>query len=122
MGDMMFEDLVKPLVHMGVVSCCLGKHLQTIHSCYLENRHPWFFYCVLSFSILNQQWCVELAQGGPALLGSVQCGQVEYHQLAPACQYVQPESYIVQTGRGSIMHSCMWQELPWDTEMEKVVL
>ena len=56
------------------------------------------------------------------LLGSVQCGQAEYHQLAPACQYVQPECYIVQTGRGSIMHRCMWQELPWDTEMERVVL
>jgi len=111
----LLQDLFVPpetlsLVHMAVMSSCLGVRLQTSHNCYLENRinggAPWISVesramdqsNVVRLSVLR--WPSELLAG--SLL---------------------PTSHdIVITGRGSAVHRMTWPNLEWTEEAERAVL
>jgi hypothetical protein len=105
---------VLPLVHMGVVSSCLGLRLQTSQCCYLENR------------VNAQQGSM---QGGWMRVEPRSMDQCNIVRLAvmrwPGTlpEHLVPVSNdIVVTGKGSVMHRMAWSGVHWTTENERSVL
>lgn len=113
-GLFMEGNGVLPLVHMAVVSSCMGLRLQTSQCCYLENK-------------VNN--CVGSMHGGwmkvePRSMD--QCNIVRlavrnWHRLLP--EHLVPVSNdIVVTSKGSVMHRLAWEGVEWNEENERDVL
>lgn len=108
------DSLVIPLVHMGVVSSCLGVRLQTSHNCYLENK---------IFSGVGSM------QGGWMRVESRSMDQCNIVRLA-VCDWrgLLPEMLLptsndlVITGKGSVMHRMAWTGVEWTEDNERAVL
>ena len=112
--DLFLDETVLSLVHMGVVSSCLGMRLQTSHCCYLENK---------------VSACAGTMQGGWMRIeprSMDQCNIVrlavhDWHNLLP--EHLVPTSNdIVITGKGSVMHRLAWPGVLWTAENERAVL
>ena len=105
---------VLPLVHMGVMSCCIGERLQTSHGCYLENK--------VSSGVGSMQggW-MRVEPRSMDQCNIVRLAVHHWHSLLP--EHLMPTSNdIVITGKGSVMHRMSWPGVVWTEENERVVL
>ena len=104
-------DRILPLVHMGVVSSCMGMRLQTSQCCYLENR-------VLEGPL--SRWMAVEART-PDQCNIVRLSVTDWSGLLPA-RIVPSGNDLVITGKGSVVHRLSWTGLPWDDDVETELL
>jgi hypothetical protein len=104
-----------PLVHMGVVSSCMGVRLQTSQCCYLENP-------VL-------EGCEALRGGWIGLEGRSpdQCNIVRLSVRDWSGFYLPPglvpvSNDLVITSKGSMVHRLAWAGVPWDARAKQELL
>jgi hypothetical protein len=108
------QGTVLPLVHMGVVSSCLGARLQTSQCCYLENR--------VSAAVGTMQggW-IQVQPRSMDQCNIVRLTVHHWRGLLP--EHLTPLSNdIVITSKGSVMHRLAWAGVPWTDENERIVL
>jgi hypothetical protein len=112
--DLFLQDQAIPLVHMGVMSCCLGVRLQTSHNCYLENK-------VNSCSDAMQGGWMRVECRSMDQCNVVRLAVARWHHLLP--EHLLPTSNdIVITHKGSVMHRMCWPGVEWTDENEQAVL
>jgi hypothetical protein len=112
----MFLDTEKtiPLVHMGVISSCMGVRLQTSRCCYLENR------VTEGFGAAHGGWIAVEART-PDQCNIVRLSVKDWAGLLP--EPLTPASNdIVITGKGSVVHRFSWPGLAWDETVEYEIL
>ena len=105
---------VLPLVHMGVMSCCIGERLQTNHGCYLENK------VAAGVGSMQGGW-MRVEPRSMDQCNIVRLAVHRWHKLLP--EHLLPTSNdIVITGKGSVMHRMAWPGVVWTEENERAVL
>lgn len=110
MRDLFLDELrVIPLVHMGVVSSCLGVRLQTSACCYLENR------------VRERHGWLAVEARTPDQCNVVRLSVKDWSNLLPV-DLVPRHNDMVITGRGSVVHRLSWHDLVWDERAERAVL
>ena len=113
--DLFMDETVLPLVHMGVISSCLGVRLQTSQCCYLENK--------ISSSVGSAGiggW-MRVEPRSMDQCNIVRLSVYKWPDFLP--EYLVPTSNdIVITGRGSVMHRFAWPGVLWTAENERAVL
>lgn len=115
MRDLLLDqERTIPLVHMGVVSSCIGSRLQTSHCCYLENR------VIEGCGAMLGKWLAVEART-PDQCNIVRLSVRDWSDLLPVA--LTPTSNdIVITGKGSVVHRFAWHELPWGEHVEQEIL
>jgi hypothetical protein len=103
-----------PLVHMGVISSCIGVRLQTSQCCYLENR------VLEGCGAMHGGW-MSVETRSPDQCNIVRLSVKDWTGLLlPA--YTPASNDIVITGKGSVVHRFSWTGLPWNFHVEQEVL
>ncbi len=102
------------LVHMGVVSSCMGVRLQTSQCCYLENR------VMEGFGAMRGGWITVEART-PDQCNIVRLSVKDWTTLLPL-PLIPASNDIVITGKGSVVHRLSWTGLPWDETTERELL
>ena len=113
-NDLLLQPSAVPLVHMGVMSSCLGVRLQTSQCCYLENK--------ISSGIgsMTGNW-MRIEPRSMDQCNIVRLSVCKWHNLLP--EHLLPTSNdIVITSKGSVMHRMSWPGVEWTTQNEQVVL
>ena len=109
-SDLLLSRDTAAAVHMGVVSCFLGKRVQTSAGCYLENKVnltvPWL---KVDSRCLDQENVVRLSV-------------IYWGGLLPDTMYHPLTNDIVITGKGSFLHRLTWGALVWDKDVEDIIL
>lgn len=103
-----------PLVHMGVISSCMGMRLQTSQCCYLENR------VLEGFGAMNGNWMAVEART-PDQCNIVRLSVTNWTSMLPA-HLIPASNDIVITGKGSVVHRFSWAGLAWDAAVEQLLL
>jgi hypothetical protein len=103
-----------PLVHMGVISSCMGVRLQTSQCCYLENR------VMEGFGAMRGGWMTVEARS-PDQCNIVRLSVKDWSGLLVP-SIIPVSNDIVITGKGSVVHRFSWAGLPWDQDIEREVL
>ena len=112
--DLFMDASVLPLVHMGVISSCLGRRLQTSQCCYLENKIT-----SSSGGMLGGWMRVEPRSMDQCNI--VRLSVCKWPSFLP--EHLVPLSNdIVITGRGSVMHRFSWPGVLWTEQNERAVL
>jgi hypothetical protein len=107
-------DMVTPLVHMGVVSSCMGVRLQTSQCCYLENR------VLEGAGVMSGGW-LTVEGRSPDQCNIVRLSVKDWTGLLlPGVAPVGND--IVITSKGSLVHRLSWAGLDWTEEVERDVL
>ena len=113
-GLFMEGNGVLPLVHMAVVSSCMGLRLQTSQCCYLENKVN------DSVGSMHGGW-MKVEPRSMDQCNIVRLAVRNWHRLLP--EHLVPVSNdIVVTSKGSVMHRLAWEGVEWDKENERDVL
>ena len=102
------------LVHMGVISSCMGVRLQTSQCCYLENRVN------EGFGTMRGGWMTVEARS-PDQCNIVRLSVKDWTGLLLP-SIIPISNDIVITGKGSVIHRFSWVGLPWDEYVERDVL
>ena len=113
-GGVSNNNTVLPVVHMGVMSTCIGVRLQTSHNCYLENR--------VNAGVLSMRggW-MRVEPRSMDQCNIVRLAVHHWHNLLP--EHLIPTSNdIVITGKGSVMHRMAWRGVEWTEANERTVL
>ena len=115
MRDLFLDQKVTiPLVHMGVISSCMGVRLQTSQCCYLENR------VMEGFGVMRGGWMAVEART-PDQCNIVRLSVKDWSTLLPI-SLTPASNDIVITGKGSVVHRFAWAGLPWDGDVELELL
>lgn len=108
------QESTVPLVHMGVISSCIGVRLQTSRCCYLENR-------VLDGTGAMYGGWMTVEARSPDQCNIIRLSVSDWTGLL--LPSVAPTSNdIVITGKGSIVHRFSWTGVPWTYQVENDVL
>ena len=103
-----------PLVHMGVISSCMGVRLQTSECCYLENR------VMAGTGVMRGGW-MTVETRAPDQCNVVRLSVRDWTGLLlPA--FIPISNDVVITGKGSVVHRFSWAGLPWDEQVEREIL
>jgi hypothetical protein len=108
------QENTLPLVHMGVISSCIGVRLQTSQCCYLENR-------VLDGTGTMHGGWMTVETRSPDQCNIVRLSVKDWTGLLLP-SVVPISNDIVITGKGSIVHRLAWTGLPWDDQVERDIL
>lgn len=108
------QEKTIPLVHMGVVSSCLGVRLQTSECCYLENR-------VLNGTGIMRGGWMTVETRAPDQCNVVRLSVTDWTGLLLPV-LIPVTNDIVITGKGSIVHRFSWIGLSWNQEVERDIL
>lgn len=108
------QEKTVALVHMGVVSSCMGVRLQTSQCCYLENRVN------EGFGTMRGGWMTVEARS-PDQCNIVRLSVKDWTGLLLP-SIIPISNDIVITGKGSVVHRFAWAGLPWDEQIERDVL
>jgi hypothetical protein len=112
--DLFMHESVFPLVHMGVISSCLGLRLQTSQCCYLENKVS------SSVGSMRGGW-MRVEPRSIDQCNIVRLSVRKWPDSLP--EHLIPLSNdIVITGKGSVMHRFAWSGVPWTEANEQAVL
>jgi hypothetical protein len=112
--DLFLQPSVLPLVHMGVMSSCLGVRLQTSQCCYLENK------VISGIGSMNGGW-MRIEPRSMDQCNIVRLSVCKWHSLLP--EHLVPTSNdIVITSKGSVMHRMCWPGVEWTAQNEQLVL
>ncbi len=103
-----------PLVHMGVISSCMGVRLQTSQCCYLENRVS------EGAGTMHGGWMAVEARS-PDQCNIVRLSVKDWTGLLLP-SLIPVSNDIVITSKGSVVHRFSWTGLPWDDCVERDVL
>ena len=115
MKDLFLDrETVVPLVHMGVVSSCMGVRLQTSQCCYLENR------VLEGCGALRGGW-IEVETRTPDQCNIIRLSVVDWSRFLPE-RLAPVGNDLVITGKGSVVHRLSWTGLPWDDDVERQLL
>ena len=107
-------DEVTALVHMGVISSCMGVRLQTSQCCFLENR------VLEGVGIMSGNW-ITVEGRSPDQCNIVRLSVKDWTGLLlPGIAPIGND--IVITSKGSVVHRLSWAGLDWTEEVEKEVL
>ena len=112
----MFLDHVNtiPLVHMAVISSCMGVRLQTSQCCYLENR------VIDGSGTMHGGWMTVEARS-PDQCNIVRLSVKDWTGLLlPSAMPLTND--IVITGKGSVVHRFTWIGLAWNEQVEHDIL
>jgi hypothetical protein len=108
------QEKTVALVHMGVISSCMGVRLQTSQCCYLENRVN------EGFGTMRGGWMTVEARS-PDQCNIVRLSVKDWTGLLLP-SIIPISNDIVITGKGSVIHRFSWVGLPWDEHVERDVL
>lgn len=103
-----------PLVHMGVITSCMGIRLQTTECCYLENR------VLEGYGALRGGW-LSVETRSPDQCNIVRLSVKDWSGILPPG--IAPiANDLVITGKGSVVHRLSWGGLPWNARVEQEML
>ena len=108
------QESTLPLVHMGVISSCMGVRLQTSQCCYLENR-------VLEGTGKMHGGWMTVETRSPDQCNIVRLSVKDWTGLLLP-SVVPISNDIVITGKGSVVHRLAWTGLLWDDQVERDIL
>ena len=108
------QEKTVALVHMGVISSCMGVRLQTSQCCYLENRVN------EGVGTMRGGWMTVEARS-PDQCNIVRLSVKDWTGLLLP-SIIPISNDIVITGKGSVIHRFSWVGLPWDEHVERDVL
>lgn len=103
-----------PLVHMGVITSCLGVRLQTTQCCFLENR------IAEGYGPLRGGW-LSVETRSPDQCNIIRLSVRDWGGILPGS--ITPiANDLVISGKGSVVHRLSWAGLPWDARVEREML
>lgn len=104
---------VIPLVHMGVITSCMGVRLQTSECCFLENR------VMERYGPLHGWLSVETRS--PDQCNIVRLSVRDWSGILSR-DIIPIANDLVISSKGSVVHRLSWAGLPWDARVEAEML
>jgi hypothetical protein len=95
------------VVHMGVISSCMGARLQTSQCCYLENR------------VMEEGW-IRVESRTPDQCNIVRLSVKDWTGFLTS-SFPKGNDMVI-TSKGSVVHRLSWDCLLWDEKAEREVL
>jgi hypothetical protein len=109
------QPSVIPLVHMGVITSCMGVRLQTSDCCYLENRISMDAYGPL------HGW-LSVETRSPDQCNVIRLSVRDWSGILSNARIAPIANDMVVSSKGSVVHRMSWAGLPWDARVEAELL